>query len=81
MLVELGRAYVVLPGGTGTLLELAKVWELKNKGFLKTDRPIILVGGFWKSLVDLVVTDDPDSSRYVELADDPNRILEIIGDL
>jgi uncharacterized protein (TIGR00725 family) len=33
-LVEVGRAYVVLPGGTGTLLELASVWELKNKGFL-----------------------------------------------
>ena len=33
-LVKLGRAYVVLPGGTGTLLELAMVWELKNKGFL-----------------------------------------------
>ena len=33
-LIELGLAYVVLPGGTGTLLELALVWELKNKGFL-----------------------------------------------
>jgi uncharacterized protein (TIGR00730 family) len=80
-LVELGRAYVVLPGGTGTLLELAKVWELKNKGFLKTDRPIILVGKFWKSLVDLVATDDPDSRRYVELADDPKQVVEKIGDL
>jgi uncharacterized protein (TIGR00725 family) len=38
-LIKLGQAYVVLPGGTGTLLELAKVWELKNKGFLKTDKP------------------------------------------
>jgi uncharacterized protein (TIGR00725 family) len=80
-LVELGRAYVVLPGGTGTLLELAKVWELKNKGFSEADRPIILIGGFWTSLVDLVATDDPDSSRYVELVDDPKRIVEMIGDL
>jgi uncharacterized protein (TIGR00725 family) len=31
-LVTLGGAYVVLPGGTGTLLELAMVWELKNRG-------------------------------------------------
>ncbi len=80
-LVELGRAYIVLPGGTGTLLELAKVWELKNKGFLDADRPIILVGRFWASLVDLVATDDPESSRYVELVDDPKRIVEMIGDL
>ncbi|MBM4025499.1 MAG: hypothetical protein FJ280_08835 [Planctomycetes bacterium] len=34
-LVQLGQGYVVLPGGTGTLLELAMVWELKNKGFLE----------------------------------------------
>ncbi|OHB75387.1 MAG: hypothetical protein A2Z25_16080 [Planctomycetes bacterium RBG_16_55_9] len=80
-LIELGRAYVVLPGGTGTLLELAKVWELKNKRFLETKKPIILVGGFWKPLVDLVATDDPDSRRYVKLADDPKRIVERIGDL
>lgn len=80
-LVELGRAYVVLPGGTGTLLELAKVWELKNKGFLDADRPIILVGRFWASLVDLISTDDPDSRRYVEIVNDPKKIVEIIGDL
>ncbi|HUT46184.1 MAG TPA: LOG family protein, partial [Sedimentisphaerales bacterium] len=53
-LVKLGRAYIVLPGGTGTMLELAKVWELKNKGFLKADKPIILLGGFWKPLIELI---------------------------
>ena len=67
-LIELGRAYVTLPGGTGTLLELAKVWELRNKGFLKPNKPIILVGGFWKPLVELLAIDDPESGRYVELA-------------
>ncbi len=74
-LIQLGQAYLVLPGGTGTLLELAKVWELKNKGFLKADKPIILVGGFWKPLIDLVVTDDPDSANYVQLADEPKQAV------
>ncbi|MHC4195163.1 MAG: LOG family protein, partial [Planctomycetota bacterium] len=41
-LVNLGQGYVVLPGGTGTLLELAMVWELKNKGCSGNDKPIIL---------------------------------------
>ncbi|UCC97741.1 MAG: LOG family protein [Phycisphaerales bacterium] len=77
-LIRLGQAYLVLPGGTGTLLELAKVWELKNKGFLKADKPIILVGGFWKPLIDLAATDDADSSRYVELADGPEPAVELI---
>jgi uncharacterized protein (TIGR00730 family) len=77
-LVKLGQAYIVLPGGTGTLLELAKVWELKNKGFLKSDKPIILLGGFWKPLVKLIETDDADSSKYVKLADGPKQAVEMI---
>jgi len=79
-LIKLGRGYIVLPGGTGTLLELAKVWELKNKGFLEAGKPIILVGGFWKPLLDLVVTDDADSSRYIKCADGPKQAVELIID-
>jgi len=79
-LIKLGQCYIVLPGGTGTLLELAKVWELKNKGFLKTDKPIILLGGFWKPLVDLVTSDDPDSSRYIKQADEPEQAIQLIID-
>lgn len=33
-LIELGSGYVVLPGGTGTLTELAYAWEMMNKGFI-----------------------------------------------
>jgi hypothetical protein len=77
-LVKLGQGYVVLPGGTGTLLELAKVWELKNKGFIKEDKPIILVGGFWKPLVNLIAAEDPDSSRYIRQADGPKEAVELI---
>jgi uncharacterized protein (TIGR00730 family) len=79
-LIKLGQAYVVLPGGTGTLLELAKVWELKNKGFIEADKPIILVGGFWKPLVDLIAADDPDSNRYIQHTDGPKEAVELIID-
>jgi uncharacterized protein (TIGR00730 family) len=77
-LVKLGHAYIVLPGGTGTLLELAKVWELKNKGFFNADKPIILLGGFWKPLVELIATDDAGSSKFVKLADEPKQAVEMI---
>ncbi len=77
-LIQLGQAYVVLPGGTGTLLELAKVWELKNKGFLKADKPIILLGRFWKPLVDSIASDDPDSRQYVMLANQPQQVIKLI---
>jgi uncharacterized protein (TIGR00730 family) len=49
-LIELGDAYVVLKGGTGTLLELAAVWEHINKGLLD-ERPIVIVGSFWTEVV------------------------------
>ena len=58
-LVELGKAYVVLPGGTGTLLELAMVWELRNKGLMDSSRPIVLAGRFWEPLIGLMAKDDP----------------------
>ncbi|MEN6386296.1 MAG: LOG family protein [Phycisphaerales bacterium] len=57
-LVEIADAYVVLPGGTGTLLELAEIWESTNKGFVNPAKPIILIGNFWKPLVELMAKDD-----------------------
>ncbi len=77
-LIKLGSAYVVLAGGTGTLLELAFVWELRNKGFLSEDKPIILLGEYWGRLVELVVSDDADSRRHLMFADGPKRVVELL---
>ncbi|MCL5267485.1 MAG: LOG family protein [Bacteroidetes bacterium] len=52
-LVEIGDAYVILRGGTGTLVEFAMVWELMNKNLIG-EKPIILVGDFWKPVVNLM---------------------------
>ena len=71
---------MVLPGGTGTLLELAKVWELKNKGFIEADKAIILVGRFWEPLTDLIAGDDPESMRYIQQAEGPEQVVELIID-
>ena len=64
-LIELGDAYVVLPGGTGTLLELADVWEHKNKGFAGANKPIILLGAFWTPLASMMAEADPGSTRHI----------------
>ncbi|MGB2706016.1 MAG: LOG family protein [Candidatus Omnitrophota bacterium] len=44
-------AFIVLPGGTGTLLELAACLELVNKGLMKP-KPIIALGNFWKDTLE-----------------------------
>jgi len=51
-----------------------------NKCFLITDKPIILLGGFWKPLVDLIANDDPDSSRYIKLASEPQQVIKLINE-
>jgi uncharacterized protein (TIGR00730 family) len=50
-LVEIAHGYVILKGGTGTLLELATVWELMNKGIM-AEKPIVVLGDFWKGVTD-----------------------------
>ncbi len=55
-LIRLADAFVVLPGGTGTLLELAAVWELSNKRLLRRRRPLVLLGDAWNPVVQSVQT-------------------------
>jgi uncharacterized protein (TIGR00730 family) len=50
-LVSLGEGYVVLKGGTGTLLEFSMVWELMNKKMMHA-KPIVLLGSFWEGVVE-----------------------------
>ena len=49
-LIELGNGFAVLQGGTGTLLELAAVWEYINKGIMET-KPIACYSTIWKKIV------------------------------
>jgi uncharacterized protein (TIGR00730 family) len=78
-LIELGDGYVVLAGGTGTLLELAAVWELKNKGFLDGDKPIILAGNFWQPLAELMAAEDASSLRCIEKAASPAEAVAMLA--
>ena len=49
-LVELGDAFVVLPGGAGTLAELGIAWNLAIFGVLR-DKPLIVVGAGWERVL------------------------------
>ncbi len=52
-LIEFGDAYIILKGGTGTLLELAAVWEFTNKNLLKV-KPIICHSSMWKEIIPII---------------------------
>lgn len=52
-LVRRGDGYVACKGGTGTLVELAVVWEMLNKKAMD-HRPFVVLGDFWQPLLDRV---------------------------
>jgi len=52
-LIRRGDGYVACKGGTGTLVELAAVWEMLNKGFL-TRKPFVVLGDFWMPILERV---------------------------
>jgi uncharacterized protein (TIGR00725 family) len=52
-LVRLGDGYVACKGGTGTLVELAVVWEMLNKKAMEP-RPFVVLGDFWQPILDRV---------------------------
>jgi uncharacterized protein (TIGR00730 family) len=52
-LIKRGRGYVTCPGGTGTLVELAVVWEMLNKGAM-SKKPLVVLGDFWQPVIERV---------------------------
>jgi len=65
--------YVVLDGATGTLAELACVWELTAKGQLDR-RPIVCLGDFWRPVVELMAQERPSSAEYVSFVETPREL-------
>jgi uncharacterized protein (TIGR00730 family) len=80
-------AFVVAPGGIGTLLETAMIWQLLQVKHLD-DTPLIMVGDMWQGLVDwansnMLSFDPPLAGREdlriphcVATADEAIRMLE-----
>ena len=85
MFVKYASAYVVFPGGFGTLDELAEILTLVQTG--KTRKiPIILVGkDFWEGLLNWfqnkmvkegVISDD--DFNLIKICEEPEEILDLI---
>ena len=85
MFVKFASAYVVMPGGFGTLDELMEALTLVQTG--KTRRiPIILVGKkFWGGLLDWFHTSlldaqviSPEDMDLIQLIDEPQAVVDAI---
>jgi uncharacterized protein (TIGR00725 family) len=72
-LIELGDAYIVLRGGSGTLLEFAYVLELVNKDIIQ-NKPIVLLGDSWKGVIN-ALRQEPASDRQKDFS----RLVHTVG--
>lgn len=52
-LIRLADGYVTCKGGTGTLVELAVVWEMLNKSVIAS-KPVVVLGEFWTPILDRI---------------------------
>lgn len=85
MFVRFASAYVVMPGGFGTLDELMEALTLVQTRKARVI-PIILVGShFWSGLLDWMASTlvrdgmiDPGDMKLIQLIDEPEKVVEAI---
>ena len=85
-LIRFGEGYVACKGGTGTLVELAVVWEMLNKGVM-AGKPFAALGDFWGPIIERVreVEINHDSrwgeakARLVHAANSPAEAAEYLA--
>ena len=77
-LIELGAGYVALPGGTGTLVELAVVWEWVNKGSL-AEKPIVILGDFWSPVVQTIPASELRTNPFRRAASAEEVVSLLLG--
>jgi uncharacterized protein (TIGR00730 family) len=80
-LVRLGDGFVVCKGGTGTLAELAVVWEMRNKAVID-GKPIVAVGDFWSAIVERVREVELESREgaIAPWAESSERLIHVATD-
>jgi uncharacterized protein (TIGR00730 family) len=86
-LVRRGDGYVACRGGTGTLVELAVVWEMLNKRVMPR-KPFAVLGGFWQPVLDRVgeVEDSAESrggqahDRLIRACAEPDDAAQFLAD-
>jgi uncharacterized protein (TIGR00730 family) len=87
MFVKLSCAFVMMPGGFGTMDELMEVLTLVQTGKIRKVPVILVNSAFWKGLLDwirgqlladgMIGAEDPD---LITVIDDPKAVVDAIFD-
>lgn len=79
-LIILADGFVILQGGTGTLLELAVVWEFMNKNILQV-KPVACYSSMWQKIVDVMEIQIQSEQRKTGLVKCFDNIDDIVKHL
>ncbi len=80
VLIDLSKAYIILPGKAGTFSELAFLWALQRAELLE-EKPVLLVGEFWTGLVEELLSRDllePAQAAATQYAATPEEAVTLI---
>jgi uncharacterized protein (TIGR00730 family) len=82
-------AFVVVPGGIGSVLETLMIWQLLQVRHMN-DVPLILVGKMWKGLVEWATTSmldprlalaNPEDLQIPQCLETADEAIALVGDL
>lgn len=79
-LLELGDAYVIFRGGTGTISEFGMAWGLARLYF-GHHKPLILYGSFWENIIKNFIDNmriRPDDLKVYKVVSSPEEAYEAI---
>jgi uncharacterized protein (TIGR00730 family) len=73
-LIRMAHGFVACKGGTGTLVELAVVWEMLNKSVM-TGRPLVVLGNYWTPIIECVR--EVELGRYSPWGEANARLIHV----
>ena len=79
-LLEVGQAYVVFKGGTGTISEFGMAWGLARLYF-GHHKPLILYGKFWENIMAAFLANlrmRPEEFQVYRVVDRPEEVIKAL---
>ncbi len=85
VLIRESDAWLAMPGGPGTLVEISLVWNLLIIHAVP-QRPLILVGESWKRVMDVFMKEHafylpPDDEPLLYFADNADQAMQLLSKL
>lgn len=80
-MIDHGIAYIVMPGGIGTLQEFVEVWQMMRLGDIPR-KPIMIYGDFWDTILESMLHSAYVSERdmrYLHRVNQPQDVMDVLA--